>query len=277
MLFVFRAVTLFLSTPSARRATVACCTVHEAFCISIHALREEGDTVSAVDDDWCIISIHALREEGDGPAPGRVHFSRYFYPRPPRGGRRLMLFVFRAVTLFLSTPSARRATGQGHQLRGCHRISIHALREEGDGGRNGFRAFQSISIHALREEGDEITLLSQERVKYFYPRPPRGGRPGAYSALFRPQNISIHALREEGDSFQVSTVVDGVVFLSTPSARRATGRPPPVQECYRHFYPRPPRGGRQSGDGKGGCFCDISIHALREEGDDSMTLSWLPR
>ena len=258
--------------------------------ISIHALREEGDLSfqglslgqhnfyprpprggrhrkAAFHKVFPVISIHALREEGD-----RCDFQRrtrriHFYPRPPRGRRQevgramynMLLFlstpsarratysvreVQRNAKKFLSTPSARRATGQGHQLRGCHRISIHALREEGDGGRNGFRAFQSISIHALREEGDEITLLSQERVKYFYPRPPRGGRPGAYSALFRPQNISIHALREEGDSFQVSTVVDGVVFLSTPSARRATGRPPPVQECYRHFYPRPPRGGR---------------------------------
>ena len=57
----------FLSTPSARRATAV--NRHFAvplFVISIHALREEGDTpgslVYAGDDN---ISIHALREEGD--------------------------------------------------------------------------------------------------------------------------------------------------------------------------------------------------------------------
>ena len=33
---------------------------------------------------------------------------------------------------FLSTPSARRATQRHFALRLCHRISIHALREEGD-------------------------------------------------------------------------------------------------------------------------------------------------
>ena len=81
---------------------------------------------------------------------------RYFYPRPPRGGRlvpgvvlrtlpdisihalreegdRLIVLVFRAVTLFLSTPSARRATEALARGGSRYRISIHALREEGDG------------------------------------------------------------------------------------------------------------------------------------------------
>ena len=34
--------------------------------------------------------------------------------------------------LFLSTPSARRATETGEIIRGALYISIHALREEGD-------------------------------------------------------------------------------------------------------------------------------------------------
>ena len=36
------------------------------------------------------------------------------------------------ATLFLSTPSARRATGHQGYVRLPVRISIHALREEGD-------------------------------------------------------------------------------------------------------------------------------------------------
>ena len=57
---------LFLSTPSARRATPRPRIVfaHESF-ISIHALREEGDGEGAVLGSNLIISIHALREEGD--------------------------------------------------------------------------------------------------------------------------------------------------------------------------------------------------------------------
>ena len=60
-----------------------------------------------------------------------------------------------------------------------------------------------------------------------------------------PMAISIHALREEGDD--KLTIEDAVltVFLSTPSARRATGGQGRTTRSVRNFYPRPPRGGRQ--------------------------------
>ena len=56
-----------------------------------------------------------------------------------------------------------------------------------------------ISIHALREEGD-VGYVSRKPVPAdFYPRPPRGGRlsNGKLHDVF--SVISIHALREEGD------------------------------------------------------------------------------
>ena len=56
--------------------------------------------------------------------------------------------------------------------------------------------------------------------------------------------ISIHALREEGDFAGVAPFGDCFLFLSTPSARRATQR-------------------AQAGNVE----VQISIHALREEGD----------
>ena len=43
MLFVLRAVTLFQSTPSARRATLRQAVAVQHYYISIHALREESD------------------------------------------------------------------------------------------------------------------------------------------------------------------------------------------------------------------------------------------
>ena len=57
--------------------------------ISIHALREEGDNSAeaAANRAWQI-SIHALREEGDGCSTTTTPSQTYFYPRPPRGGRR---------------------------------------------------------------------------------------------------------------------------------------------------------------------------------------------
>ena len=56
--------------------------------------------------------------------------------------------------------------------------------------------------------------------------------------------ISIHALREEGDVRTTAHGFAGIVFLSTPSARRATSS---LFSKYQHI--------------------EISIHALREEGD----------
>ena len=63
-------------------------------------------------------------------------------------------------------------------------------------------------------------------------------------ALFAVYDISIHALREEGDSiFGTLAYIQGL-FLSTPSARRATD-----EDVHSQLK-----------------LC-ISIHALREEGD----------
>ena len=59
--------------------------------------------------------------------------------------------------IFLSTPSARRATPPSRTLRRVSCISIHALREEGDSFLTHSSAGQHISIHALREEGDTAT------------------------------------------------------------------------------------------------------------------------
>ena len=146
-----------------------------------------------------IISIHTLREEGD-PAP-----------RP----------TMAKSVLFLSTPSARRATVWLAAYRSKKPISIHTLREEGDcprrdeAGEEGFLSTPSarratlrartrardqlISIHTLREEGDR-----EQHCRAF-------GR-----------DISIHTLREEGDRHNMFWHPYRYQFLSTPSARRAT-------------------------------------------------------
>ena len=57
-----------------------------------------------------IISIHALREEGDAGAAYSATTTAYFYPRPPRGGRPEGCHVSSRPWVFLSTPSASRAT-----------------------------------------------------------------------------------------------------------------------------------------------------------------------
>ena len=81
------------------------------------------------------------------------------------------------------------------------------------------------------------------------------------------QLISIHALREEGDQAREVVAEANRQFLSTPSARRATILHPAWIYAKADFYPRPPRGGRRELTFIKPCFWDISIHALREEGD----------
>ena len=79
-----------------------------------------------------------------------------------------------------------------------------------------------ISIHALREEGDRKYFRIRSVSTYFYPRPPRGGRP--LNSGRTPKSFCR--------------------FLSTPSARRATAYGLNMLDVNQ-----------------------ISIHALREEGD----------
>ena len=101
----------FLSTPSARRATLALDLGAQVVEISIHALREEGDREGEREiHRHHRISIHALREEGDGGSQARARPEGDFYPRPPRGGRLTRCKRVTDKKLFLSTPSARRAT-----------------------------------------------------------------------------------------------------------------------------------------------------------------------
>ena len=192
------------------------------------------------------ISIHALREEGDKFQPFGWSKFYNFYPRPPRGGRRGYRHMSFGFLLFLSTPSARRATHRTASsttprpaflstpsARRATRKSVfkfclwNAFLSTPSARRATPRlAFSAtagvISIHALREEGDKARK-AQSKI---------------------PKAISIHALREEGDHSHVLT--DTVIS---------------------DFYPRPPRGGRLTLSGSSSRSCNISIHALREEGD----------
>ena len=127
------------------------------------------------------------------------------------------------AVLFLSTPSARRATQEIYAQGNAQDISIHALREEGDQHSSILNDHdEPISIHALREEGDLNHSIPKNDKLHFYPRPPRGGRLRHSDGGSKPSGISIHALREEGDLEKLLFCLADRLFLSTPSARRAT-------------------------------------------------------
>ena len=95
----------FLSTPSARRATIISSIIVLPLSISIHALREEGDIVHGIGESLSFISIHALREEGDALTPLSTSPGIYFYPRPPRGGRPMETCqIWRPIIYFYPRP-----------------------------------------------------------------------------------------------------------------------------------------------------------------------------
>ena len=172
--------------------------------ISIHALCEEGDRGKrGLHQRHYSISIHALCEEGD----------------------RTTKTAFATSRKFLSTPSARRATDYASKVKHAQRISIHALCEEGD---------------------PAVAPANVLAETYFYPRPLRGGRPAVPQAGQPGADISIHALCEEGDLGGFLFLILGELFLSTPSARRATGCSFSSSMPEMDFYPRPLRGGRHS-------------------------------
>ena len=235
--------------------------------ISIHALREEGDVGLAADTRRDLISIHALREEGDSatvrklisssvflstPSARRATrgfrcwwaFPRYFYPRPPRGGRQR---------------SSSPVLG-----------SCHFYPRPPRGGRPRLLGFQPLRHNFYPRPprgGRPAALRVRPRSADFYPRPPRGGRhhfPGHRQGT---GEISIHALREEGDVFVVDRPGD-VPGISIHALREEGD----VFAGFNrgdlfNFYPRPPRGGRLSYPPHHSFCPQISIHALREEGD----------
>ena len=124
----------FLPTPSARRATQTGC----------HAGRPRRflPTPSA----RRATAVHSRC----------LHHRRNFYPRPPRGGRRLSLRrAGRADCRFLPTPSARRATTMAALL-----------------------PLSTTDFYPRPPRGGRRPTLTKvlASTAYFYPRPPRGGR-----------------------------------------------------------------------------------------------------
>ena len=172
-----------------------------------------------------MISIHALREEGDRASCRRPTPSTYFYPRPPRGGRQTVLGLLDSRTPYFYPRPPR-------------------------GGRQAMAYTARYTTKFLSTPSARRATTLKRSARWtptnFYPRPPRGGRPDKRVCKGVILIISIHALREEGDRPTNLPLILPNRFLSTPSARRATGLLHKGQPPCSNFYPRPPRGGRQA-------------------------------
>ena len=281
----------FLSTPSARRATNQSTTALTPLVfLSTPSARRATSVL------WAMTNWHRYfyprpprggRRRGNG---GTACGSKNFYPRPPRGGRRARWNPLVLIPVFLSTPSARRATAIDVSGQIGRQISIHALREEGDLSASYYYTFSKISIHALREEGDQEQLLAEINrrrflstpsarratcsplcrlctPRHFYPRPPRGGR--RVPRTRRPQPVHFYPRPPRGGRLLVRVKVAGVLkFLSTPSARRATSYLPGTA-IVDLFLSTPSARRATPARARLQLPAQISIHALREEGDTS--------
>ena len=234
----------FLSTPSARRAT--------------KRVTQKGG-------DRRFLSTPSARRATSRRAI-RSLMGAYFYPRPPRGGRR---GVCRSPSghgnFYPRPPRGGRLFGRLKQRR-KKPISIHALREEGDrtGRADNRQEREFLSTPSARRA--TTSMAAAVRPRSFLSTPSARRATITDRAVRYLQTISIHALREEGDVCAIYDISELISFLSTPSARRATERsgPQEAQEAISiHAL-------REEGDAEFAVLhqvTEISIHALREEGD----------
>ena len=213
----------FLSTPSVWRATRPFCPVCGALLISIHALRVEGDAAP-----YKVISFAPafLSTPSVWRATRDCHRANLlmenFYPRPPCGGRQLAQVFCRA----------------------CRRISIHALRVEGDFEVSGF--YHDCDGFLSTPSVWRATCSCRSSSLWpnnFYPRPPCGGRHCLIRLLDWFGKISIHALRVEGDMAKNQVLHERLNFYPRPPCGGRHLHPARWQG-WKNFYPRPPCGGR---------------------------------
>ena len=214
-----------------------------------------------------LISIHALREEGDSTSSVRVFSPLNFYPRPPRGGRHRRSGKKTIQKHFYPRPPRGGRLAVVRRSKRRSNISIHALHEEGDSATR--RPGPSTGYFYPRPPrgGRQSGRAGNNPDKRFLSTPSARRATHLTMLLSSENHISIHALREEGDKDTEGQKQQMNIFLSTPSARRATklivealnyyklflstpsARRATPWSCGRcrwrgYFYPRPPRGGR---------------------------------
>ena len=169
-------------------------------------------------------------------------------------------------SVFLSTLSLRRATGEPARPVQRSNISIHALLAESDSHTFNLTRFQcyfyprspcgerlassvvlsntiKISIHALLAESDRRTFRNQQRCSNFYPRSPCGERQSPC--------VVMNVRRD--------------FYPRSPCGERRCQRGPGVPDL--DFYPRSPCGERLQRQIEFERYSDISIHALLAESD----------
>ncbi len=172
--------------------------------------------------------------------------SSHFYPRPPGGGRPMRKASNDLLFIFLSTPSGWRATGSSL----CRNPALRFLSTPSGWRATGCMRFKDlqakISIHALRVEGDIFfaAVISYSGKFLSTPSGWRATRTLYWLAILSIFLSTPSGWRATADRLTISAA--RYEFLSTPSGWRATLANKPRFRCKDcDFYPRPPGGGRR--------------------------------
>ena len=151
------------------------------------------------------ISIHVPRMGDDTTTATIQTTPKNFYPRPPYGGRQILINCFTITRGFLSTSPVWGTTGGKNPW---HCWSLYFYPRPPYGGR----------------PSNHVKCLCT--IFYFYPRPPYGGRPPGASIVHCPLSIviSIHVPRMGDDLGKQAGVAASHVFLSTSPVWGTTGK-----------------------------------------------------
>ena len=178
--------------------------------------------------------------------------------------------------IFQSTPSVWRETLSGFHSFQCFTISIHSLRMEGDNCSHRV-TLQNVHFNPLPPYGGrpERRCLAMKRFKF--QSTPSVWRETFCSSAFR-DTLSFQSTPSAWrETVQLLHLDMSVIFQSTPSAWRETVSLMDSARPSRDFNPLPPHGGRPV------CMMlftakkRISIHSLRMEGDDRLSITTICR
>ena len=214
-----------------------------------------------------------------------------FYPRSPCGERLRLGCKSSLNSIFLSTLSLRRATGQPHfpctelyqhfyprspcgerlkksnmRTRTALFLSTLSLRRATHYDNYNLHCTE-ISIHALLAESDSEKFPRSTRIKYFYPRSPCGERRNTHTVLSTTLVFLSTLSLRRATSLKRPRHRSYTPFLSTLSLRRATMCHCLPDSDSANFYPRSPCGERLEQSSSYSAYLEISIHALLAESD----------
>ena len=168
------------------------------------------------------ISIHVPRVGDDGERLTCEVSSSNFNPRPPCGGRPIMLCIVEMQVV----------------------ISIHVPRV-GDDPLVPSIIWICSNFNPRPPRGGRRRLKWTVEVwEHFNPRPPRGGRQRKAESLRKYLDISIHVPRVGDDLIMAILTRRARKFQSTSPAWGTTSAKCRYRQGYQDFNPRPPRGGR---------------------------------